>query len=79
MTGKFLHGSFDEIKSIFASYSAETTRVFNSSVNCLVIGDTKEDINGSIIMQCRKINLPIFGETEFFNKYEIDADMSENL
>ena len=79
VTGKFLHGSFDEIKSIFASYSAETTRMFTSSVNCLVIGDTKEDINGSIIMQCRKINLPIFGETEFFNKYEIDADMSENL
>lgn len=79
VTGRFLHGSFEDIQSIFASYSAETTKVFTSDVNCLVIGDTREDLNGGIIMQCRKMNLPIFGETEFFNKYEIDSDMLENL
>lgn len=79
VTGRFLHGSFDEISSIFASYSAKTTAQFDTSVNCLVIGDMKEDINGGIVNQCRKINLPIFSETEFFNKYEIDSDMSENL
>ena len=79
VTGRFLHGSFDEIKSIFASYSAETVDKFDDSVNCLVIGDMKEDINGGIITQCRKINLPIFSETEFFDKYEIDQDLAENL
>jgi hypothetical protein len=79
VTGRFLHGTFDEIKSIFASYSADTINIFSSTADCLVIGDMQEDINGSIINQCRKINMPIFNEQEFFDKYEIDSDLSENL
>lgn len=79
VTGRFAHGTFEDIKSIFASYSAETIKTFSKDAHCLVTGDMQEDINGSIINQCRKINLPIFNESEFFNKYEIDSDLAQNL
>lgn len=79
ITGSFKHGEHDEIEAIFRSYSADVTEEFSSDVDCIVVGDLLEDINGAAVRQANNLCIPVFQESEFFNRYEIDKDMEENL
>jgi len=79
ITGKFRHGDMREIMSILESYEAKVVTQFDSSVNCVVVGQTKENIDGKVIQLAKANNLPMFDELEFFQKYDIDSDISANL
>ena len=76
ITGRFKHGSHDEIISILESYDATVVTKFNNSVQCLVIGDTKESIDGLSARYCKANKIPIFTESEFFKRFQIDEDIS---
>ena len=79
ITGKFNHGDTGEIISILQSYSANVVTNFSPDVQCLVVGSIAENIDGVSIRKCRRDLIPIFTETEFFNKFKIDEDLAENL
>lgn len=80
LTGKFTHGSINEVKRILSSYGAS---VYDDQdkrrVDCLVIGDAKEGVSGGIVNFCRSAGIPIFEELSFFQAYEIDQDLAQNL
>lgn len=73
ITGRFKHGTHEEISAILRSYSAEV-RPFDES-DCIIVGDIQEDVNGSEVAYMRVHNLPVFTESEFFEMYDIDADL----
>lgn len=73
LTGKFMRGSYEEIGAILSSYSGEVVKT--DDMDCLIIGDRKEDIDSRLVMKARKALIPIFSEAEFFAKYEIDSDI----
>lgn len=79
ITGKFRHGDNGEIISILQSYSATVVNRLSDDVQCLVVGDIPEDVNGAAIRKCRQTNIPVFTEKEFFEKFQIDEDLAENL
>lgn len=76
ITGEFIHGSASEISAILQSYSATVTAQFSNVVDCVLVGGKQESINGKAVVQARTLNIPIFDELTFFNKYEIDADLN---
>lgn len=73
LTGKFSHGSITEIEAILRSYSAEISDY--DIADCAIIGDIPENINGSKINKLKNRNVPVFIESDFFNRYEIDNDL----
>lgn len=75
LTGMFSHGSFDDVKSILTSYSAEVLGTFNTSVDCVIVGDLHERISGVSVNTAKKLNIPVFEESQFFNMYDIDTDL----
>lgn len=79
ITGTFKHGSLADIEAIFSSYAAKVTTDYNENVDCVVLGDIQENVKGAIVRGAREAGVPIFQESEFFTKYDIDADMAENL
>lgn len=79
LTGSFLHGSLDEVSSILKSYSANVTTEFSKDIDCLIIGDTQENLDGHSIITARKSRIPVMTESEFFHEYDIDTDIAENL
>lgn len=79
ITGKFLHGSNSEISAILASYGARTVTEFTLDVDCVLVGDTQEDVAGYAIQSALKSRIPVFVESEFFCKYDIDNDLLQNL
>lgn len=79
VTGKFVHGDIAEVISILESYSAEVVTQFDTNVNCVIVGDIKQDIDGQMIQSAKASNVPVFDERIFFAKYEIDADLKSNL
>jgi len=79
LTGTFLHGSIDEISNILRSYSADVVTELVDDVNCVLIGDAQENINGHAVIEARKRRVPIMSESEFFTQYDIDKDLAENL
>ena len=79
ITGTFKHGSLADIKSILESYSATVVTDFDSYIQCVLVGDIKEDIEGQAIIAARELHLPIFSESEFFARYEIDEDLEKFL
>ena len=78
VTGEFSHGRFEDIRAILASYSAEVYDVFNTAVDCVIIGGLHEHISGSSVNRAKQLGILVFEESEFFNKYEIDADLKKN-
>ena len=74
LTGKFMHGSYSELTSILASYNGEVTSD-PKEASMGVIGDIPEDIDGHSINVLRSNNLPVYTESQFFSKYEIDEDL----
>jgi NAD-dependent DNA ligase len=79
ITGKFIHGDVSEITAILQSYSAKVTTEFSNSVDCIITGSTMEGINGVMLKNAQILGVPVFDEVGFFNQYEIDSDLKENL
>lgn len=79
ITGTFRHGSLAEIQAILESYSAVVVTDFDNYVQCVLVGDIKDGIEGQAILTARELHLPIFSESEFFAKYEIDSDLEKYL
>lgn len=79
VTGKFRHGDYDEISAILGSYGAKVVTNFDESIHCLLVGDIKESINGIAVRNCQNLNIPIMEESKFFQMYQIDADLKQNL
>lgn len=79
ITGKFLHGDVGEIISILESYSAKVVTQFDTTVNCVIVGHLKQDVDGQMIQSARASHVPVFEERQFFAQYEIDADLKSNL
>lgn len=75
ITGTFTHGTVDDIISILEGYSATVFTKFDQSVDCVVIGDIPENVNGHAINEAKSLNIPIIEETSFFNMYRIDSDI----
>lgn len=79
ITGKFMHGTSQDIISILQSYSGTVVDKFQQNLTCLIVGDLNEDVNGYFIRQCKTHRIPVVSESEFFAKYDIDSDLVENL
>ena len=79
ITGTFKHGSKAEIQAILESYSATVVTEFDQYIQCVLVGDIKDGIDGNVILAARELKLPIFNESEFFAKYEIDSDLEQFL
>lgn len=79
ITGTFRHGNLSEIQSILESYSATVVTEFDQYIQCVLVGDIKDGIEGQAILAARELGIPIFNESEFFAKYEIDSDLEKYL
>jgi len=79
ITGTFMHGSTEDIVAILQSYSAEVVTQFDKKVQCVIVGDIKENIDGLAIQAARELDLPMFTESEFFARYQIDEDLEKFL
>ena len=79
ITGTFRHGSHAEIQAILESYSATVVTDFDNCVQCVLVGDIKDGIDGQAILAAKELNIPLFNESEFFAKYEIDEDLEKFL
>jgi len=79
ITGTFMHGSLEDITAIFNSYSADVVTAFDKKVQCVVVGDIKENIDGLAIQAARELDIPMFDESAFFARYQIDADLEKFL
>lgn len=77
LTGKFIHGSFDEVSRIIKSYSANVVSDYKeTNVDYVVVGDTNEGVNGSLIRFARENKIPIFSESDMFETYGINNDLN---
>ena len=79
ITGTFKHGTLSEIKAILESYSAVVVTDFDEYIQCVLVGDIKDGIDGTAIITARDLKIPMFTESEFFAKYEIDEDLEKFL
>lgn len=79
ITGKFIHGDTEYIASILRGYNATVQKEVTPDTSCIVVGDMLENISGHIIKKGHEYNIPIINETEFFNSYDIEFDIAENL
>lgn len=79
LTGDFIHGTTDEVESILNSYNATIVHEMSDAVSFIVVGSTMSNINGRWIQQAKQRNKPVYYESEFFQAYEIDKDLRENL
>ena len=79
ITGKFTHGDIGEIIAILQSYSATVVTKFDGTVQCIVVGDIPEDVDGSAIRNARNHSVAVYSESEFFARFQIDDDLAQNL
>lgn len=79
ITGKFSHGDYNEISAILQSYGAKVVFSFDERIHLLLVGNISENINGKVIKNCKNLGIPIMEESKFFETYEIDKDLGENL
>ena len=79
VTGTFKHGSYEDIRAILASYSAEVYDRFNTAVDCVIVGSMHEGVSGKSVQKAKMMNIPIFEEDEFFQRYDIDTDIATYL
>ena len=75
ITGTFTHGNLDDIASILEGYSATVFRNFDQSVDCIVVGDIPENVNGHAVTEARRMQIPVIQESSFFAMYQIDEDI----
>lgn len=79
ITGTFMHGSTEDIIAILQSYSATVVTQMDKKVQCVVVGDIKENIDGLAIQAARELDIPMFDESAFFDRYSIDEDLEKFL
>lgn len=79
ITGDFIHGSLEDIKSLLQSYAATVKFELDDDVQCVVTGATKSNINGVAIRKARYNHIPVIDEMDFFTNYDIDTDIKQNL
>lgn len=79
ITGTFLHGTTEDIIAILQSYSATVVTSMDKKVQCVVVGDIKENIDGLAIQLARELDIPMFDESQFFARYSIDEDLEKFL
>lgn len=79
ITGTFMHGSYEDIVAILSSYGAVVVTEFDEYVQCVLIGDIKDGIDGGAIQSARLLKIPTFEETAFFSRYDIDSDLEKYL
>lgn len=79
ITGTFKHGTMAEIRAILESYSATVVTDYDDYIQCVLVGDIKDGIDGQAILAARELKLPIFNESEFFARYSIDEDLEKFL
>lgn len=79
ITGKFRRGPEKTISSILKSYGAEVVTRYSPDVSMVVVGATRENVSGSSTRRALADNKIIYEENEFFNRFEIDEDLGENL
>jgi len=79
ITGRFRHGPESKIVSILGSYGAEVVTRYSDDVSFVVVGDTKEGVNGPVTRSAKQDNKTIYDESDFFKQFEIDQDLAENL
>lgn len=79
ITGTFTHGDKSDIILILNSYCAEVVSNLTPHVDCVVVGDMLENVDGKALNIARASNIPIYQERDFFKAYGIDEDLAENL
>lgn len=79
VTGTFKHGSITDVCAILQSYSAVATTKLLEETDCVLVGDIPEEINGSLVKKASKQGIPVYSESYFFNYYDIDKDLAQNL
>ena len=79
ITGKFKHGDNAEIAAILSSYSAKVVEDLEDDVNCVIVGGLYEGTKSKYLKYARDNNIAIFNEDDFFNRYQIDDDLAQNL
>lgn len=78
LTGKFIHGTLEDVMSILQSYSARVTTHFDNSIDCVVVGHFEQE-DRNITGLAESYSIPVYGEDEFFASYEIDKDIEGQL
>lgn len=79
LTGKFSHGPHTEVAAILRSYSATVTDDVTDDTTWLIIGDMQEGTDARKVAAAHKINAKVISESEFFRRYDIDADLGQDL
>ena len=78
VTGLFKRGTYETIASILESYSGTVVPAIEDDLpNFLVVGGLNTNIDGAMIQKARKFQIPMYGEDEFFARYEIDNDLAQ--
>lgn len=78
VTGKFTHGSKEDVRSILESYAATVVYHYDDTVQCVLVGDGMEDVDGQAVRKAQWNHVPVMNESDFFAKYDIDTDLAEN-
>lgn len=78
ITGKFAHGSKDDVRNILESYAATVVYHYDDTVQCVLVGDAMEDVDGQSVRKAQWNHVPVMNESDFFAKYDIDTDLAEN-
>lgn len=79
ITGKFLRGTSMEVSRILKSYEARVVYDLQGRVDCVVVGDGKEDINSAAIRSAKACQVPVLTESQFFEQFKIDEDLADHL
>ena len=79
ITGEFFHGPQSKIISIVQTYSGVATTYYDDSVDMILVGGKRENVNGHAIHKGKIRNIPVYEEQQFFDMYGIDQDLRENL
>lgn len=77
LTGRFRHGSFDDVSRILQSYKAKVSTNYTADINAVVTGGLNEEIDGRILRKAKADNISIISEDDLFNLYEIDEDLQK--
>ena len=79
LTGTFKHGTHEDIESILMSYEGKVSDSVDNTVSAVILGDIKENVDGMAVKSANHLGIRIFNESEFFQMFEIDSDLKENL
>ena len=79
ITGDFNNGSFSDIRGILGSYGAEVYKNLEEDVKYLIYGGRMSNINNNLVRQARSVGVVVLSEDEFFNHFDINSDIADNL